>query len=287
MAGLTVGLLGMDPIELELKKESEDPQTPAQRADRDRARAVWSVVSKHHWLLCTLLFVNAGANEALPLCLNELLPPYAVITVSVTLVLLFGEILPTAIFTGPRRLRIAAHCVPATRALMWLTAPISFPMSLALDRAIGVGHHGETRLDRRQIGTLIGLHRRARRRGGGPPSAPPDDDSDAERARFLGGGGADGPRTRPRAVLDPSGVSSSRGGSSSRRPPSEAAWGGLLLLLLLRASRRGEASVIVTPPRSRRSRRPIASLLRRPILLLLDAGLCPRTRSRSFGRRWR
>ena len=191
MAGLTVGLLGMDPIELELKKESEDPQTPAQRADRDRARAVWSVVSKHHWLLCTLLFVNAGANEALPLCLNELLPPYAVITVSVTLVVLFGEILPTAIFTGPRRLRIAAHCVPATRAMMWLTAPISFPMSLALDRAIGVGHHGETRLDRRQIGTLIGLHRRARRRGGGPPSAPPDDDSDAERA-LLGGGGADG-----------------------------------------------------------------------------------------------
>ena len=145
MAGLTVGLLGMDPIELELKKESEDPPDPgAEGGSRSRARGLVGRL-EHHWFLCTLLFVNAAASEALPLCLNAILPPYAVITVSVTLVLLFGEILPTAIFTGPRRLRVAAHCVPATRALMWLTAPISFPMARALDRAVGVGHHASTR----------------------------------------------------------------------------------------------------------------------------------------------
>ena len=66
MAGLTVGLLGIDPIELELRAESE-----VQSADRDAARSIRRVTSKHHWLLCTLLLVNAFASEALPLCLNQ------------------------------------------------------------------------------------------------------------------------------------------------------------------------------------------------------------------------
>ena len=155
MAGLTVGLLGVDPIELELRKESELPSR-----DRDDAKKIWDVVASHHWLLCTLLLVNAAASEALPLCLNAILPEYSVIVLSVTLVLVFGEILPSAVFTGPRRLRLAAACVPFVRALMWLTAPLSWPLGRALDRVVGKAH-ASTRLDRAQIGTLIGLHRRA------------------------------------------------------------------------------------------------------------------------------
>lgn len=155
MAGLTVGLLGVDPIELELRKESEFPSR-----DRDDAKKIWDVVASHHWLLCTLLLVNAAASETLPLCLNAILPEYSVIVLSVTLVLVFGEILPSAVFTGPRRLRLAAACVPFVRALMWLTAPLSWPLGRALDRVVGKAH-ASTRLDRAQIGTLIGLHRRA------------------------------------------------------------------------------------------------------------------------------
>jgi hypothetical protein len=82
---------GMDPLELEVAKESGGTEE-----ERVQATAVWSVVARHHWLLCTLLLINAAANEALPLCLNEVAPPAAVILVSVTLVLIFGEILPSA-----------------------------------------------------------------------------------------------------------------------------------------------------------------------------------------------
>ena len=162
MAGLTVGLLGVDPIELELRKEAELPSAPsaALLRDRDDAKKIWDVVAEHHWLLCTLLLVNAAASEALPLCLDTILPKYSVIVVSVTLVLVFGEILPSAVFTGPRRTRLAAACVPFVRALMWLTAPLSWPLGRALDRVVGEAH-ASTRLDRAQIGTLIGLHGRA------------------------------------------------------------------------------------------------------------------------------
>ena len=116
--------------------------------------------------------MNAAASEALPLCLNAIMPEYVVIVVSVTLVLVFGEIFPSAVFTGPRRVRLAAACVPFVRALMWLTAPLSWPMARALDRVVGEGH-ASTRLDRAQIGTLIGLHRRARSPARRPPRRPP------------------------------------------------------------------------------------------------------------------
>ena len=167
MAGLTVGLLGVDPIELELRKEAELPSR-----DRENAKKIWDVVASHHWLLCTLLLVNAAASEALPLCLNAIMPEYVVIVVSVTLVLVFGEILPSAVFTGPRRVRLASACVPFVWALMWLTAPLSWPMARALDRVVGEDH-ASTRLDRAQIGTLIGLHGRARSPARRPPRRPP------------------------------------------------------------------------------------------------------------------
>ena len=64
------------------------------------------LLKNHHFLLCSLLIANAGANEALPIFLDELLPSYAAILVSVTIVLIFGEIVPTAVFTGPKQVSI-------------------------------------------------------------------------------------------------------------------------------------------------------------------------------------
>lgn len=40
------------------------------------------------------------ANEALPVMLDRIVPSYAAILLSVTLVLIFGEVVPSAIFTG-------------------------------------------------------------------------------------------------------------------------------------------------------------------------------------------
>ena len=55
----------------------------------------------HHLLLVTLLLVNAVANESLPLFLDSLgLPHFLTVGLSVIGVLVFGEIIPSAVFTG-------------------------------------------------------------------------------------------------------------------------------------------------------------------------------------------
>ena len=56
----------------------------------------------HHLTLVTLLLANAVAAEALPLFLDKLVPEYLAIVLSVTFVLIFGEIIPSAICTGPQ-----------------------------------------------------------------------------------------------------------------------------------------------------------------------------------------
>lgn len=50
-----------------------------------------------HFLLVTLLLCNAAAMEALPLFLDRLADPVSAILISVTAVLVFGEILPQAV----------------------------------------------------------------------------------------------------------------------------------------------------------------------------------------------
>jgi hypothetical protein len=48
----------------------------------------------------TLLLFNSLANEALPIFLAELVPGYVAVALSVTMILVFGEIIPSAVFTG-------------------------------------------------------------------------------------------------------------------------------------------------------------------------------------------
>ena len=52
------------------------------------------VVARPHLLLVTLLLSNAAAMEALPLFIDRLLSPVAAIALSVSAVLLFGEVIP-------------------------------------------------------------------------------------------------------------------------------------------------------------------------------------------------
>lgn len=63
------------------------------------AAAIMPIVSNQHFLLVTLLLCNAVSMEALPLFLDRLADPVTAIAISVTAVLLFGEILPQAICT--------------------------------------------------------------------------------------------------------------------------------------------------------------------------------------------
>ena len=52
------------------------------------------ILSRHHWLLVTLLLCNALALETLPIFLDRIIPSQYAILLSVTAVLIFGEVVP-------------------------------------------------------------------------------------------------------------------------------------------------------------------------------------------------
>lgn len=105
MSGLTVGLASIDRLSLEIEAKG-NPEVK-KRADR-----IFKVIDKYHWMLVTLLLINAGCMEALPLALDKLLPGWAAIVCSVTGVLFFGEIIPQAMCTGPSQIKIATFMCP-------------------------------------------------------------------------------------------------------------------------------------------------------------------------------
>jgi CBS domain containing-hemolysin-like protein len=70
--------------------------------EKSQAKRVLPIITRHHLLIVTLMLYYATENEALPIFLD--VPSWLSIVLSVTLVLIFGEIVPSAIFTGPQQL---------------------------------------------------------------------------------------------------------------------------------------------------------------------------------------
>lgn len=130
-AGLTMGLLSLDSLKLKIKLVTGSEEEKANVAK------LLPVLEDHHFLLCTLLIFNAVANEAMPIFLDALVPSWAAVLVSVSLVLVFGEVVPTATFTGPAQLRIVSKFVPLVRFLQTCLYPVARPMASALDYFLG------------------------------------------------------------------------------------------------------------------------------------------------------
>ncbi|XP_013775250.1 DUF21 domain-containing protein At4g33700-like [Limulus polyphemus] len=93
MSGLTMGLLSMDITSLRVLEREGKPQ------EKKNAHTIIPLVEKHHLLLVTLIFGNAAAVEAMPLFLDRVSNPITAVVVSVTAVLLVGEVIPQALCT--------------------------------------------------------------------------------------------------------------------------------------------------------------------------------------------
>jgi metal transporter CNNM len=151
-AGLTMGLMSLDPLMLHIKQRAG-----ATEQERQQAAALLPVVKQHHLLLVTLLLLNALANEALPLFLDKLVPnPVLTVVCSVTLVLFFGEIIPSAVFTGPNQLQIAARLIPLVNIVMTILLPIAYPIAKLLDWLL---HDEDDKSDMYNRGELSALVR--------------------------------------------------------------------------------------------------------------------------------
>jgi CBS domain containing-hemolysin-like protein len=145
-------------MEMKIKSQSGTPK------EKGNAAKVLPIIKHHHLLLVTLMLWNACATEALPIFLNSLVNEYMAIIISVTLVLMFGEIIPASILTGPKQLQIAATLSP----LVWLAYVVFFPIAYPISKLLDwiVGHDsGLTLYNRREIATMMKIqHEEAQRR---------------------------------------------------------------------------------------------------------------------------
>jgi metal transporter CNNM len=157
LSGLTVGLLSIDELELEIKILN------GTASEKKQAKSILKVLANHHLLLVTLLVANAACMETLPIMLNKMLIEVFTVVISVTFVLVFGEVLPQAFCTGPKQLRIASYLCPFVRILMILLWPISYPISKVLDCIFG-RHRKLKKLKNEELKTLISLHHSFSRR---------------------------------------------------------------------------------------------------------------------------
>lgn len=157
MSGLTLGLMSMSLVDLEVLAKSGTPK------DRKDAEKVLPVVKRQHLLLCTLLLCNAAAMEALPIFLDGLVTALGAILISVTLILLFGEIIPQSVCSR-HGLAIGATVSPFVRVLVCICFPIAYPISKLLDYLLGPEHVALFR--RAELKTLVNFHGNEAGKGG-------------------------------------------------------------------------------------------------------------------------
>ncbi|KAF5188512.1 hypothetical protein FRX31_021900 [Thalictrum thalictroides] len=157
MSGLTLGLMSLSIVDLEVLAKSGTPK------DREHAVKILPVVRKQHLLLCTLLICNAAAMEALPIFLDGLITAWGAILISVTLILLFGEIIPQSVCSR-YGLAIGAAVAPAVRVLVWICFPVAYPISKLLDFTLGDRHVALFR--RAELKTLVDFHGNEAGKGG-------------------------------------------------------------------------------------------------------------------------
>eukprot|EP00899_Mesostigma_viride_P005611 jgi/Mesvir1/15050/Mv14702-RA.1 len=158
MSGLTLGLMSLSVLDLEVLQISGNPQ------QKLNATKVLEVVSDEHLVLVTLLMCNALAMEALPLFLDELMDPTTAVLVSVTLVLLFGEVIPQAVCQR-FGLAVGATLSPLVKVLMVLCYPVARPLASILDKLLGKSGHSQV-LGRSQLKALVNLHAKDAGHGG-------------------------------------------------------------------------------------------------------------------------
>ncbi|EPS99663.1 hypothetical protein FOMPIDRAFT_1163886 [Fomitopsis schrenkii] len=129
-AGLTLGLMGLDELHLRvLSASSDDP------VERKNAQKVLKLLShRRHWVLVVLLLGNVIVNESLPIFLDSALGGgIAAVAISTAMI---GEIIPQAASVR-YGLSIGASCAPVVLGMMYLFAPIAYPIAKLLDWILG------------------------------------------------------------------------------------------------------------------------------------------------------
>ncbi|WFD33552.1 cell agglutination protein Mam3 [Malassezia cuniculi] len=149
-AGLTLGLMGLDMVNLQVLSSSGTEE------ERKNANTVLRLLERgRHWVLVVLLLGNVIVNETLPIFLSEFGSGLSAVIISTVLIVIFGEIVPQSI-CARYGLLIGAKCAPLVHVAMIIMAPIAYPTAKLLDYCLGE-EHGTT-YRKAELKTFVSLH---------------------------------------------------------------------------------------------------------------------------------
>lgn len=144
-SGLNVALMSLKPADLRRKAKLRD----------QRAAAVLPLREKSHLSLASILLTNVAVISATSLVLGDHLNGFLAGIASTLLIVVFGEVVPQALFIG-HALSFCAWFAPLLRLMILCTYPISKPLQLLLDRLLGPER--SPLQSRSELGLLIAEH---------------------------------------------------------------------------------------------------------------------------------
>ncbi|CAE7228934.1 unnamed protein product [Rhizoctonia solani] len=127
-----VGLMGLDELHLRVLATSSD-----NLKEKKNAIKVLRLMKKgRHWVLVVLLLGNVIVNESLPIFLDSAIGGgVAAVAISTVMIVIFG-IIPQAV-CARYGLQIGAASAPLVLCMMYIFAPIAWPIAKLLDWVLG------------------------------------------------------------------------------------------------------------------------------------------------------
>ncbi len=144
-SGLTLGLMGLDPYELERKA----------RLGNRYAAKIFPLRRRGNELLAALLLGNAAINSALSIFLSSLTTGVIAGVLSTVLIFVFGEVIPQASISR-HALKFGAAMAPLVSLLLFITYPLTKPFGMLLDRLLG--KEMQTMYSKQELSEIITEH---------------------------------------------------------------------------------------------------------------------------------
>ena len=148
-AGLTLGMLSLDKVELEVVAAGEDVELAA------CARRLIPLRQNGNLLLCTFLIGNTACNSLSAILMADIAGGLAGFLISTFAILLFGEIIPQAACSR-YALQIGVRVVWLVIFFRAVFYPLAKPISMVLDWALG--EELGTIHTRQELSKLLQIH---------------------------------------------------------------------------------------------------------------------------------